>query len=210
VSLLYPDLPDIIRVHFTWSDGNGKFGSRIFFDGSTSPYLQADLQALSTQISVLWGTNLKGDVGSTIQLVQVDSQDLGARDGAVGTWQGNIPGTAGSNELPSNVSANIRPIIPQHYRGGHPITHHPAATLVQTSGVRNWTGTFATGLATHWQAFITALETYTHGTVTALNQVVPLGYKPGASTADVVMAFPTQYFCPTRFGTMRRRLLTRN
>jgi|SRR5215467_4788343 len=200
----------MIRVHLTWSDTNGHFGSRFFLEGGGTPFALNDLQYLAGQVSALWGTNMKADVSNSFSLTQVDCLDLGTNTGLTGTWQGSIAGTAGINELPSNTSVNIRSLIVQHYRGGHPVLHHPPASQTQVAGPRNWTGTFTTGVATHWNAMMAGITAISgHPTVNGLTPAVLLGYRPGASTGQVTPSFPTGYFVPTRFGTMRRRLTTR-
>src|SRR5215472_1741732 len=98
--LPYPFIPGVIRTHFTWSDGKGHYGSRMYLEGGGVPYPLADLQYLATQIATLWGTNMKADCASSISLTQVDCLDLGTNTGFNGTWQGSIPGTAGANAMP--------------------------------------------------------------------------------------------------------------
>lgn len=201
-------MPQVIRVRLVWSDSSGHFGSRLFFDAGAPVYAQPDLTYLATQISSLWGTNMKADVANTYALSEVDCLDLGSSTGALGLWQGTVQGTNGANELPSNCCVNIRPLIPQHYRGGHPVTHHPPASQTAVAGTRNWTGTFTNGVATHWGAFMAAITAITHGTVVAPAPVVPLGYKPGATFSNITLAQANGYLVPTKFGTMRRRLYT--
>jgi hypothetical protein len=204
----YPPLPDIIRCKLTWSDGKGKWGSRFFLDSTTSPYAQSDLVYLAGQIASQWGTNLAAKTNAGFSLVQVDCQDLGSMTGAVGTWQGNTSGTGGAGDVPSSTCVDIRHLIADHYRGGHPVLHHPPGTTVNMADNRDWLGTYASSMATSFGALMTALGAINHGSVVNPFHVVPRGWVPGGSTGAVHFALVTGYLAPTKFGTMRRRLST--
>jgi len=152
---------------------------------------------------------MKADVHSNYSLVEVDCLDLSSNTGLLGVWQGSIAGTAVGGAPPANCSVNIRTLIVQHYRGGHPVLHHPPTTQSNQSGSRSWTGSFCTGVATHWQAMQTGITAITgHPTVNGCIQVVLLGYRPGAAPGAVVVSTPTGYLASTRIGTVRRRLTT--
>jgi len=203
-----PFLPECIRIRLVWSDTNGHFGSRIFVNGGALVYNQPDLVSMANAVSTAWGTNMKADVANSYSLTSVECLDLNGPTGALGLWQGSITGTAGLNELPSNCSVNIRALIPQHYRGGHPVLHHPPASATQVAGPRNWTGTFCNQVTTNWQAFINAIGAIHSGTVVAPVAVYPLHYEPGVAAGNVILAQANGYLVPTKFGTMRRRLST--
>jgi ribosomal protein L31 len=204
----YPFLDSVIRAQFQWNDGAGLFGSRLFFEASTGPYPTADLLYLATQLSALWGTNMKQDVHPNFSLVKVTCTDLTNATGAVATWQGSIAGTSGGSPVSSNCAVDIRSILKQHYRGGHPVFHHPPSSTSNLAGSRAWGGTYCNGVATHFQAFINAVAALSSGTITTTQHVVPLHYKPGNTFAQVTLSFPTSYLVPTRLGSMRSRLVS--
>lgn len=204
----YPPLPNIIRVRLTWTDGKGRFGSRFFLDSTTSPYAAADLNYLASQVSSLWGTNMAVRTVPPYALVQVDTQDMGLATGAVGQWTGSVVGTATAGNIASSNSMNIRPLIADHYRGGHPVLHHPPPGPTNLADSRTWLGTFVTGQTTAWTAFMNAIGAINHGTVVTPFQVVPRHWTPGGTTAQVEMALVTAWAAQSRVGTMRARLST--
>src|SRR5262252_3870274 len=202
----YPTVSNCIKSSFTWYDGSGHFGSRLFWGAVGAPWTVADLTTFATNIATAWGTNLKQDVANSYSLTQVQTQDISSTAGNVGVWQGSTSGTAGINEMPANCAVNIRSIIAEHYRGGHPVFHHPAASSTQLSSPRLWTGTFTTGVRTHFTAFLAAVEAGSAGGITTITHVALRGYVPGAASSAVVKWPPVNYLVNTKVGSMRRRL----
>lgn len=202
----YPPIAGVIRANWTFSDGVGKFGFRTFWLASTSPYSVSDLNYLASHLSSLWSTNMASSVSNTFQLQRIDTVDLGEANGLKGVWQGSISGTATATTIPSNCTVNIRPILTQRYRGGHPVIHHPPPNSGQLSNQRNWSSSYCSSVASAWQALVTAVEALSSGNITGTLHVVPLHWRPGAPAANVVVATPQSYVVPTLLGTMRRRL----
>jgi hypothetical protein len=165
-----------------------------------------DLNSYCTDVSVAWNTSLKAATQNNFALVKVVAQDLTDATGLTGTWQGSISGTSGISEVPSNASVNIRFMIPQRYRGGHPLIHLPPPAANTLANPRTWSGSFAGSMGGSFLTFITACIASSHGTLAGVKHVVPLGYRPGATTADVILSQPGSYLCSQRVGSMRPRL----
>jgi len=203
-----PTVPSTLRCGLRWSDGIGHYGSRLFFNGGNPPFTSPDLNGFATAISTAWGANLAQDVTNSIFLVEVDLLDISTHNGLIGTWIGSKQGTSGATQLASNLCVNIETQITHHYRGGHPVLHHPPPTQSQLQDTRTWRSTFCGGVATHFQAFLTACAAYTSTTVTGMSQVILLGYRAGNPPPPPTTWTPIGYKVPTRVGTMRRRVAT--
>jgi hypothetical protein len=189
-----------------WSDGAGQFGSRFYIQMGAGHLAAPDLASYCTDVSAAWGTSLKAATQNNFALVKVVAQDLTDAASLSGTWQGSITGTSGTTEVPSSCCANIRFLIPQRYRGGHPLIHLPPPAGNTLANPRTWSGSFAGGMGTSFQTFINACIASTHGTLAGVKHVVPLGYRPGAVAADVILSQPSSYLCSQRVGSMRPRL----
>jgi len=208
VAAVLPNVSFCIRTNLKWSDGVGHFGSRLFWKGGSPPFLSPDLNGFSTAIATAWQNNLAQDVQNLFSLVEVDSLDISTKDGYSGIWQGGHPGTDGSLQLASSLAVNIQSVIVHHYRGGHPVLHHPPGNQTRLQGNRAWNSTYAAGVGSHFGSFIANLEAFSAGTVTGMSHVILLGYRAGATSAQVTPYPPVQYRASTSVGTMRRRLHT--
>jgi len=197
-----------MRASFQWYDGNGHFGSRLFFSGTGSPWVTADLNSFATQLATEWNTSLAQDVINTYSLVQVKVQDMTSTGGYTGTWGGTHAGTLSGFALPSNSAVNIRSMVSLHYRGGHPVLHHPPPGTAQMASNRFFTTAYTSGVRTHFQAFVAAMLAYTTGGISSMQQVAVLKWRPGGTSAQIILEPPVDYQVTTRIGTMRRRLAT--
>jgi len=196
-------------VSLYWSDSAGQFGSRFFIQMGSGNLAAADLNSFCTDVSAAWGANLRPHTQNAFSLVKVTAQDLTDSTGLSGTWVGSLAGIDGTGEVPSNCSMNIRFMIPQRYRGGHPLLHHPPGANSELQNPRTWTGAFASTMGGVFNTFITAVLASTHGTLAGVKHVVPLGYRPGAVTSAVVLSQPSSYLGVTRVGSMRDRLVSK-
>ena len=113
----YPPIPATIRSTFRWYDGTSLYGSRMFWLYGTPPASIANLATLATAIATNWHSNMGATVASAIALTEVDCEDLNARNGHIGNWQGTFSGSNAGYEPPANASLNVRFLIPDHYRG---------------------------------------------------------------------------------------------
>jgi len=203
-----PIVASTVRCGLRWYDGQGHFGSRLFFTGGNPPFTGPDLNGFATAIANAWGLNLAQDTSNNYSLVEVDLLDISTKNGLIGTWTGTKAGTGGSLNASSNVSVNLETQIVHHYRGGHPVLHMPPPNGTAFASTRQYTSTFCGNVQTHFNAFIAACGSYTSTSVTGMGHSILLGYRPGNPPAAPTSWTPIGYKCSSRVGTMRKRLTT--
>jgi hypothetical protein len=208
VALTLPTVSDTVKCAFKWSDGVGHFGARVFFTGGNPPFTTPDLNGFASAIATAWKNNMAQDVQNLFALVEVDLLDISTHNGLIGTWTGSWQGSDGTVQLASNLCVNIETQITHHYRGGHPVLHHPPGNQTRLQGNRSWNPTYTAGVQTHWQAFITSCAAFSSTTVSGMGHEVLLGYRAGNTSAQVSSWTPIGYRVPTAIGSMRRRLRT--
>ena len=202
----YPSIPATIRSTFRWYDGTSLYGSRMFWLYGTPPASIANLATLATAIATNWHSNMGATVASAIALTEVDCEDLNARNGHIGNWQGTFSGSNAGYEPPANASLNVRFLIPDHYRGGHPFIHHPPPPVQKMQNSRTWDPTTCATAATAFTAFVSAVEATAIPPMGSVQHVVPRHWRPGGSSSDVLLPQPAAYAVPTHVGSLRSRL----
>jgi hypothetical protein len=206
VSNPYPTLPACVRSTLRWYDGSSLYGSRMFWTYQTPPASVAALNSLATAIATNWHTQMGPLTASSIALVEVDTEDLNSRTGNNGAWQGTLSGSNAGYEPPANASMNVRFLITDHYRGGHPYMHHPPPPAQKLQNSRTWDPATCSSAAAAFTAMVAAINTAQSSFLIPQSHVVPRHWRPGGSSANVTFSYPYAYAVPTHVGSIRSRL----
>lgn len=194
-----------MRVDLKWGDTIGVFGSRFFYSYGPATPTAGDLDTASATISGFASTDLGAAYSAAFRLVEVQCTDLDSVDGAVGRWDGSLPGALSGDPLTSNVSADLDLSISSRYRGGHPVMHLPPPNSEQIVSPRTWSADYITTLSSAGANFLEDLNSNSLiGDVDGV-WVVLRGYRPGAEPGAVT-PYPVQSTHGRQYvGTMRRR-----
>lgn len=214
-----PDVP-CMRVRLIWTDGDGnELGSRFYLSYSGSAPTAGNCSTLASDISAAWGTNLKGDCQDDISLTEVDVLDIATNSGLSGQWTGSITGTNGSTLTPIQCAINIEYGISRRYRGGKPRCFLPPGGNSELTGANRWSSAFLSQVTTDIEAFFSAVQALSVGSVGTLVHV-SLSYYKGftniTNSSGRERAVPTYrgtalhdnitgYFPKATIGSQRRR-----
>jgi hypothetical protein len=203
-----------------WTDGDGNLlGSRFYLSYSGSAPTAGNCATLASDVSSAWGTNLKGDCQDDVSLTEVDVLDIATDSGLSGQWTGTVTGTNGSTLTPINCAINVEYGISRRYRGGKPRCFLPPAGNSELDGANRWSSGFLATVTSDIEAFFTAVQALSIGSMGTLVHV-SLSYYKGftniTNSSGRERAVPTYrgtalldtvtgYFPKAVIGSQRRR-----
>jgi hypothetical protein len=200
-----PDVVGVLRWDIRWGDGISTFGSRVFLGaqlpGASVDALTDGCNALNTIIT----DDIISLIGDDFTFVGSSLTDLSSVTGATATVDVNTPCTGGGGSMSSNVSMNANAVIPDRYRGGHPLTHFPPAPAADLVNPRQWSAGTLTTWTTHLDSLLSDVNAANIEGGPDFVWTVLRGYRAGATPEEVVpyavsSLHPRQYV-----GTIRRR-----
>jgi hypothetical protein len=198
-----PNVASVLKTDLVYSDGLGRFGSRIFFQYSGVAPNDSVCDGFASHVATSWVAHLASITSSNIALVEVDVTDLTSPSNGQGSWNGSDAGSESPTEqLPNNVSFDVQFKIPVRYRGGHPVIHLPGQLASQLQTSRTWESSFITTAVSAFEGFI-ASASAPGGILDPLVHVVVRGYRnpsPGIHVEPV-----TGYAGRETVGTTRKR-----
>lgn len=214
-----PDVP-CIRVRLIWNEGTtGEGGNRLYFSYSGSAPSGANCTTLASDIAAAWLTHIAPLCATDIGLNEVDVLDIATNTGLSGVWNGNNAGTRSGGAIPSQCCMNVEFGIARRYRGGKPRCYLPAGVIGDFQTEATWTSAFVGTVESDFNAFISAVEALSVGSVGTLTHV-NLSYYSGftnhTNTSGRERAVPTYrntaqhdnitgYFAKPVIGSQKRR-----
>lgn len=174
-----PFVPGALRVEFMQGDEASHFaGSRFYLGYTGGPPNSTDCDDLAGDVHTAWATHVAPIVQSTEALKSVTITDLSSATGAVGTWEGNEPGTLSGTQLPASACAVVNHKIGRSYRGGRPRTYLRCGVSSYLSGTNIWDSTALTDILAAWQGWIGEILDVT-GLSISLQNIINIGYYSG-------------------------------
>lgn len=176
-----PPLPDTpcVRVAVDYNVGSaGEGGSRFFLSYSGSAPTAANCVTLAGDVATAWAAHLAALIPVNYSLGEVDVIDIATHDGASGQWTGADSGSRSGSYLPASVCTNIEFRIARRYRGGKPRMFHPPGVQADLVDQTHWSASYVGAVNSGIEAFFTAVEDLTVGSMGTL-QHVNLSYYKG-------------------------------
>lgn len=147
------DVTALVRQHYRYSGG---------------PPNASDLNTAAGTFRSSWNTNLKAFAGSYVSLTGVVLTDINSSTGAQGIDTTAVVGTRAGSELSNATSVLVNYGISRRYRGGKPRQYYPYFTASDMSAGGVWNSTNAAALQTALEAWLTAIEAISLGTLSGL------------------------------------------
>ena len=202
-----PPAPGCLRARFQWNDGVADFGHHWSFDyvsGGSSPS-QTDLNTFAGDLATSFEEEFCPFVNSGFTLNQITVTPLDAADYPVGSWEGSHAGGDSGEAGGSGVTMDIQMQVPLRYRGGHPRSSFPPASVTSLANNRTWNEDVITGMGAAADAFRTAFTEYTTGALTVVGSVC-VSYRSGGLERPVGLPLVvTATSLRPRLGSMRLR-----
>lgn len=167
-----------MRVRLIYTQADTQFaGSRFFLGFSGGTATTADLNTLAGDIAAQWNTNIAPQVSNQFSLTEVDILDLTTDTGNSGTWTGTHTGALTGSTIPSQVAVNCEFGIARRYRGGKPRMYWPSGDETTLHDLAHWTSTYVTNMTAAVEAFFTAVQALSVGSLGVLTHVNLSYYK---------------------------------
>jgi hypothetical protein len=214
-----PDVP-CVRVRLIGEDPNANdWGVRFYLSYSGSAPSGANCTTLAGDIATAWGAHLNSLLSANALFNEVDVLDIATDSGFSGQAAPATAGGRSGTSLPAQVAANIEYGIARRYRGGKPRSYFPFGVDADMANVAQWTTDFVDEETTDIEAFFTAVEALSVGSMGTLKHV-NLSYYKGYTNVEIpgqrARAIPTYratalhdditgYFPKRELSSQRRR-----
>lgn len=180
MSGLLPTPSPVVRVRLIHGIGlDVTAGSRFFmkYTDAGAPSI-ADLNTMATFVRTTWAAQLVGLCSANAALESVIIDDLAATTGNQGVDTTAVSGSRAGAIVEQDQAVQINFKVGQRYRGGKFKCYLPFGVQADTAGTQLWSGAFANAVTSGWNAFITALNGHTAGSLT-LNEQQAVSYFKG-------------------------------
>jgi hypothetical protein len=113
---------------------------------------------IASDVATQWASHMAPECPSPTELTSVTVTDLTSPTSGEGEWLGSNAGSRGDDSIPANAAVLITYPAASRYKGGHPRQYLYVLGNADLTGAAEWTSTATTEVQTHWQAFLTAVE----------------------------------------------------
>lgn len=148
------------------------------------PPVQADLNALATNMVSEWASNLSPYFSTTITLVSAQVLDISSNTGLLGTSNSGLAGNHPAPPVESGTAVHLRFRTLQHYRGGHPGIYLPPGPQDDVVQPSSWTPGFQSQMVGSWNSVILGLQGVATTSIHGLIQVAVQYYKGKLANTD--------------------------
>lgn len=162
-----PPAASTIRVNLTYYIGTDQnVLNSLHFTYTGSAPAASDCVAFAGDVHTAFSSDLLQHLSDNSELTQVEVIDLASTSGHFGVNTTPLTGSRTGNSLPAGVAVLINHQIARRYRGGKPRTYLPFFSSTDIVSPSGWVSGSVSGLQTHWNSFISAIEGATSGSTT--------------------------------------------
>lgn len=218
-----PNVPNCIEYTLRFSDGGNTNLLNKFHQTYTNPPGQSDALALAQTVTAQWGTHMASQVGTWINLLQTEVNDLASVFGAQAV---DITGSVGTGAQGTHLASGTAMVISSKtahkYRGGHGRVYVPGLGTAALQTPNTWTTLVQSSVASAWAAFVGGIISHAPTAMGAMQNVVvhrygrcpspPCTPPPNEDAPSVPLLSPytdtiTSWSVNPKVGSQRRRNL---
>jgi hypothetical protein len=163
-----PDVPNVIRLDFTYSIGEDNAAKCRFFTrySGTAPS-DTDMAAVLTAVSAAYTAHLQSASTDAVILTQIDATDLTSPTAAAATLGTAIVGSNAETPVPASSCTLVSHTVSRRYRGGHPRVYWPFGGVQSMHDGQSWDADYIGAINTDIDAFMAAIKliTWTGATI---------------------------------------------
>lgn len=167
-----PNVPNVIRSRFSGTLSTGSDWSiHLYWSYTGSAPNNTEMLTFADALSTAWSGNLAALQSSTVEMNEVDVEDLSV-SGAAATYPFPVPGTVTeSSPVPDQVCFVMKFAINRRYRGGKPKIFFPGIQVANQQDAATWSSAAITEWEESWGSFIDAVDGTGIGPATIVDNV---------------------------------------
>lgn len=150
---------DTSAAHTLWANV-------LHFTYGGTPPSNANCASIGINTANIWVNNVASLCPSPTTLQVVTVTDLTSTTSGEGEALVLHPGTRGDDSIPANAAVLISYPSAIRYKGGHPRTYLYVLGNADLQGATNWSTAATAEVQTHWQGFLTGMQSAGTGSTT--------------------------------------------